>query len=171
MDSQENLLQQENIEDVKQEAAAPEVENVETAEPKAAQDAPERKVYETKAEVLDRVKELAHGEEVPQKDEVEYLKTAFYKLHIAEREAQLKAYIDGGGDPEKYQITPDEDENVFKAEMGLIKERRAKQFREQEEEKEANLKKKLEIIDKIKAMVTSPEEANKTYQEFKALQQ
>jgi len=171
MDSQENLLQQENIEDVKQEAAAPEVENVETAEPKAAQDAPERKVYETKAEVLDRVKELAHGEEVPQKDEVEYLKTAFYKLHIAEREAQLKAYIDGGGDPEKYQITPDEDENVFKAEMGLIKERRAQLFREQEEEKEANLKKKLEIIDKIKAMVTSPEEANKTYQEFKALQQ
>ena len=102
---------------------------------------------------------------------MEYLKTAFYKLHIAEREAKLKAYIDGGGDPEQYQITPDEDENVFKAEMGLIKERRAQQFREQEEEKEANLKKKLEIIDKIKAMVTSPEEANKTYQEFKALQQ
>jgi Domain of Unknown Function (DUF349). len=83
----------------------------------------------------------------------------------------LKAYIDGGGDPEKYQITPDDDENVFKAEMGLIKERRAQLFREQEEEKEANLKKKLEIIDKIKAMVTSPEEANKTYQEFKTLQQ
>ena len=171
MDSQENLLQQENIEEVKQEATAPEVENVETADATEALDAPERKVYETKAEVLDRVKELAHGEETPQKDEVEYLKTAFYKLHIAEREAKLKAYIDGGGDPEQYQITPDEDENVFKAEMGLIKERRAQLFREQEEEKEANLQKKLEIIDKIKAMVTSPEEANKTYQEFKALQQ
>ena len=162
MDSQETLLQQENIEEVKQEATAPEVVEPETPTPK---------VYETKAEVLDRVKELAHGEETPQKDEVEYLKTAFYKLHVAEREAQLKAYIDGGGDPEKYQITPDDDENVFKAEMGLIKERRAQLFREQEEEKEANLKKKLEIIDKIKAMVTSPEEANKTYQEFKTLQQ
>ena len=184
MDSQENLLQQENIEEVKQEAAAPEVETTveateapettevpEVSEATEAPEAAERKVYETKTEVLDRVKELAHGEEVPQKDEVEYLKTAFYKLHIAEREAKLKAYIDGGGDPEQYQITPDEDETVFKAEMGLIKERRAQLFREQEEEKEANLKKKLEIIDKIKAMVTSPEEANKTYQEFKALQQ
>ena len=69
----------------------------------------ERKVYQTKQEVLERVKELAHGDEAPQKDEVDYLKTAFYKLHIAEREAQLKAYIDNGGDPETYQITPDED--------------------------------------------------------------
>ena len=131
----------------------------------------ERKVYETKKEVLDRVKEIAHGEEAPQKDEVDYLKTAFYKLHIAEREARLKEYIDGGGDPEKYQIMPDEDEEVFKAEMGIIKECRQQQFREQEAEKEENLKKKLEIIEKIKAMVTSPEEANKTFQEFKALQQ
>ena len=120
---------------------------------------------------MDRVKEIAHGEEVPQKDEVEYLKAAFYKLHIAEREAQLKTYLDAGGDPEAYQITPDEDEEVFKAEMGVIKERRQKQFREQEAEKEENLKKKLDIIEKIKAMVTSPEEASKTYQEFKALQQ
>jgi hypothetical protein len=55
--------------------------------------------------------------------------------------------------------------------MGIIKERRQQLFREQEAEKEENLKKKLDIIEKIKAMVTSPEEANKTYQDFKALQQ
>jgi hypothetical protein len=191
MDSQENILvaggatspaEEQGIseETVNQEAAAPEVVTAEAApetpEVLEASEAPaapeeERKVYETKKEVLDRVKEIAHGEEAPQKDEVDYLKTVFYKLHIAEREAKLKDYIDGGGDPEKYQITPDEDEEVFKAEMGIIKERRQQQFREQEAEKEENLKKKLEIIEKIKAMVTSPEEANKTYQEFKALQQ
>ena len=164
MDSQENILEQGKQEEVIQETTTPEVET------NAQEEAP-RKVYETKKEVLDRVKELAHGEEAPQKDEVEYLKTAFYKLHIAEREAQLKAYLDAGGNPEAYQITPDEDEEVFKAEMGVIKERRQQQFREQEAEKEENLKKKLDIIEKIKAMVTSPEEASKTYQEFKALQQ
>jgi len=154
-----------------EEPAAEEMPVVEDTleEPTAA--AEERKAYATKAEVLERVKEIAHGEENPQKDEVDYLKTAFYKLHIAEREAKLKDYIDGGGDPEAYQITPDEDEEVFKAEMGIIKERRQQLFREQEAEKEENLKKKLAIIEKIKAMVTSPEEASKTYQEFKALQQ
>ena len=164
MDSQENILEQGNQE-VKVEETA-----VETTENNPAS-AEERKVYTTKKEVLERVKEIAHSEDAPQKEEVEYLKTAFYKLHIAEREAKLKEYIDGGGDPETYQITPDEDEEVFKAEMGVIKERRQQLFREQEAEKEENLKKKQAIIEKIKAMVTSPEEASKTYQEFKSLQQ
>ena len=182
MDSQENILETGKQVEVNQAAEAPEVETAQ--EPQAAPvaeealEAPvaeepqeERKVYETKKEVLDRVKEIAHGEEAPQKEEVDYLKTVFYKLHIAEREARLKEYIEGGGDPEQYQITPDEDEEVFKAEMGIIKERRQQQFREQEAEKEENLKRKLDIIEKIKGMVTSPEEANKTFQEFKALQQ
>ena len=124
----------------------------------------------TKKEVLERIREIAHGDEAPQKEEVDSLKAAFYKLHIAEREARLKEYIDGGGDPEQYQITPDEMEEAFKAEMGVIKEKRQKLFKEQEQEKQENLEKKLAIIEKIKAMITSPEEANKSYKDFKALQ-
>ena len=92
-------------------------------------------------------------------------------MHFAEREAALKAYIDGGGNPDTYQVRPDEEEETFKAEMGLIKEKRAKIFLEQEQEKQENLKKKLDIIEKIKSMITSPDEANKAYQEFKKLQQ
>ena len=129
------------------------------------------KAYSNKKEVLERIKEVAHGEEAPVKEEVEYLKTTFYKLHVAEREAQLKAYLEQGNDPEAYQIVPDADEEAFKAEMAIIKERRAKIFKEQEEENEANLQRKLEILDKIKAMITTPEEVNKSFQDFKALQQ
>ena len=142
----------------------------ETSENAEAPVEAERKQYQTKKEVLERVREIAHGDEAPQKEEVDYLKTAFYKLHIAEREARLKEYIDAGGDPEQYQITPDELEEAFKAEMGVIKEKRQKLFKEQEQEKQVNLEKKLAIIEKIKAMVTSPEEANKSYKDFKALQ-
>ena len=195
MDSQDNILQQENInEETIQEAQAPEVVNEEVAqevtekapveeasveeapaeeapaEETPAEEAKPQKVYETKKEVLDRIKDIAHGDEPLQKEEIDHLKTSFYKLHIAEREAKLKAYIDAGGDPEAYQITPDDDEEVFKAEMGIIKEKRQKLFKEQEAEKQENLEKKLRIIEKIKSMITSPEEANKAYQEFKALQ-
>ena len=127
--------------------------------------------FTSKREVLDRVRELAHGETAPDKDEVDYLKTAFYKLHIAEREANYKEFIEGGGNPDNFQILPDELEEAFKAEMGVIKEKRAKLLREQEEEKERNLQRKLDIIEKIKQMVTSPEDAGKSYPEFKALQQ
>ena len=117
------------------------------------------------------LKEIVSEGETPRKDELDMLKTIFYKFHIAEREAKLKEYLDAGGDPEKYQITPDEDENVFKAEMAVIKERRQKAFQQTEAEKQENLKKKLDIIEQIKAIATSPDEANKSYQTFKALQQ
>ncbi len=157
---------------VVEEPAAEEPQEEEpAAEEEATEEAASKKVYATKKEVIERIKELAHGDESPTKEEVDLLKTTFYKLHFAEREAAQKAYLEAGGDPEKYTILPDEDEEVFKAEMGVVKEKRAKMFLEQEAEKQENLKKKLDIIEKIKGMVTSPEEANKNYQEFKKLQQ
>lgn len=131
---------------------------------------PVHKVYASKQEVLERVKEIARNEDKPDKDEVEHLKSSFYRFHIAEREKRQKDYLEAGGDPEKYRILPDDDEETFKAEMQIIKEKRAKAFQEQEAEKQANLRRKLEIIEKIKAMATSPEEANKNYNEFKELQ-
>ena len=129
-----------------------------------------KKVYKTKQEILERVKEIAHGDENPVKEEIDHLKTLFYKLHIAERDAKQKEYLDAGGDPEKYVALPDDVEESFKAEMGIIKEKRAKLFQEQEAEKQENLKRKLAIIEQIKNMVTSPEEANRSYQDFKKLQ-
>ena len=229
MDSQENILQQEQAENVKQteevvnaeaqETVAPEAPEVETTapeteataedvepeavaeepveepaetvaepeaepeeiaeaaeeEPATAEEEPaeetQAKTFESKADVLDRLKEIVSEGETPRKDELDMLKTIFYKFHIAEREAKLKEYLDAGGDPEKYQVTPDEDENVFKAEMAVIKERRQKAFQQTEAEKQENLKKKLDIIEQIKAIATSPDEANKSYQTFKALQQ
>lgn len=131
---------------------------------------PAHKVYASKQEVLERIKEIARNEDKPDKEEVEHLKSSFYRFHIAEREKRQKDYLEAGGDPEKYQILPDDDEETFKAEMQIIKEKRAKAFQEQEAEKQANLQRKLDIIEKIKAMATSPEEANKNYNEFKELQ-
>lgn len=188
MDSQEKTLSQENTEklnvestenDIQENCAATEsnaevtTEDTETEELSSdnAEAAEQKKVYKTKGEIIERMKEIAHSDEHPQKGEIDYLKTVFYKLHFAEREADMKAYLEGGGDPANYKVIPDEDEEVFKAEMSVIKEKRAKLFLEQEKEKQENLKKKLDIIEKIKAMVTSPEEANKSYQDFKKLQQ
>lgn len=129
------------------------------------------KVYKTKKEVLERTRQIAQEVDNPDKDEVDHLKTMFYKLHIAEREKEQKEYLEAGGDPEKYQLKPDEDEEAFKAEMTIIREKRAKIFQQQEAEKQDNLQKKLDIIEKIKAMATSPEQANKSYNDFKTLQQ
>jgi len=168
MDSQDKALEQGKLE----EEVNNQAEAVETAEAEVENLEETAKVtYNTKKEVLERLKEIAHSEETPEKAEVELLKTVFYKLHFAEREAQQKAYIENGGDPNEYQVLPDEDEEAFKAEMSIVKEKRQKAFLELEAEKQENLQKKLDIIEKIKTMATTPEEANKSYQEFKALQQ
>ena len=136
-----------------------------------AADDTSKKTYKSKEEILRRATEIVAENETPDKEEIDNLKTTFYKLHIAERDAEQKAYLENGGDPEAYQVSPDPVEDAFKAQMGVIKERRAKLFLEQEQEKQENLQKKTEIIEKIKAMATSPDEANKSYQAFKDLQQ
>lgn len=181
MDSQDNVLKQ----DITEEAVAAQPANVDNDTVAEAGNAPATtavdsepdteaaplKMYASKHEVLERVKELAHSDDTPAKDEIDHLKTAFYKLLFAEREADQKTFIENGGDPEAYVMKTDDSEEQFKAEMGLIKEKRAKAFQQQEEEKKANLQRKQQIIEKIKMMSTSPEEANKSYNDFKALQQ
>lgn len=181
MDSQDNVLKQ----DITEEAVAAQPANVDNDTVAEAGNAPATtavdnepdteaaplKMYASKYEVLERVKELAHSDETPAKDEIDHLKTAFYKLLFAEREADQKTFIENGGDPEAYVMKTDDSEEQFKAEMGLIKEKRAKAFQQQEEEKKTNLQRKQQIIEKIKMMSTSPEEANKSYNDFKALQQ
>ena len=165
MDSQENTLKEGTISEEQQvkETSVP-VENTATTLTSS-------KNYKSKAEIIERLKEIVGNDENPTKEELDHLKTSFYKLHIAEREAQQKAYLEAGGDPDKYILVPDEAEDVFKAEMGVVKERRAKLFLQQEAEKQENLEKKLNIIERIKNMASSPEEANKNYNEFKELQQ
>lgn len=181
MDSQDNVLKQ----DITEEAVAAQPANVDNDTVAEAGNAPTTtavdsepdteaaplKMYASKYEVLERVKELAHSDETPAKDEIDHLKTAFYKLLFAEREADQKTFIENGGAPEAYVMKTDDSEEQFKAKMGLIKEKRAKAFQQQEEEKKANLQRKQQIIEKIKMMSTSPEEANKSYNDFKALQQ
>ena len=183
MDSQENALNQ-GTEEVKLSeetvAKAPAEQNEVTDEDlnqptetqsKCEAEANTAKTYSTKKEIIERLKAIVDSDETPEKAEVEHLKTVFYKLHFAEREAQQRAYIEQGGDPNKYQVFPDEDEEVFKAEMTIIKEKRQKAFLALEEEKQKNLKKKEAIIEKIKAMVTTPDEANKNFPVLKTLQQ
>ena len=186
MDSQENALNQ-GTEEVKQsETTAEQTVNeaettAETAQETATaaadnqqlreEDTLANKVYNSKKEIVERVKTIADSEETPEKAEIDHLKTSFYRLHVAEREAQQKAYLEAGGEPEKYQVMPDEEEEAFKAAMTVIKEKRQKAFLEQEDLKQENLKKKEAIIEKIKTMATTPEEANSNFQEFKVLQQ
>ena len=170
MDSQDNAMELAKTEE-QNAVETQQVEETTVVEATTAEEAQEQKIYADKAEVLARMKEIAESEDAPDRDEVSLLQALYYKMQRAEREASMKEFVDGGGEPEAYQMPVDETEDDFKAALSVIKERRQKLFLEQKEEEQRNLQKKLDILEKIKAMSTSPEEANKSYKDFKALQE
>lgn len=128
-------------------------------------------VYKTTQEVVERMAAIAQSEEEPERQEVELLKSLFYKFRNAENEAKKQAFVEAGGNAEEFQPEQDENEEKFKAELSVIRERRQKAFLELEQLKADNLMKKLDILDKIKAMSTTPEGTGAHYQEFKTLQE
>ena len=124
-----------------------------------------------KEEALARLKELVQVAESASKQELDNLKQIFYKIHNAELEAAKKLFADNGGDPETFTAPQDPTEEEFKRLMGIIKEKRSQQAAELEREKEENLQIKLSIIEELKELVESGDDANKSYTEFKKLQQ
>lgn len=131
---------------------------------------PAAPVYTTKEEVVNRVKEIAQSEELAEKQELDLLKQLFYKFHNNDIQEARNAFIEGGGEPEKFEPQIDPLEPEFRASMQLIRDRRAAAQEELERQKAENLKRKLEILDRIQQLASTPEEANSAFDEFKALQ-
>lgn len=171
---QEALTEDTNVAETVAETTAPifEEEAAEVAGNEA--DTDENKKFTslaTKQEVIDRLKAIAEGEEPISRLEVEALKSNFYRIHKQETEEAYKSFIENGGNPEEYLPAANVDEPLFKEQMAVIKEKRTAQFQEQERQKEENYQKKLDIIEKVKAILANPDEVNKSYNDFKALQQ
>ncbi len=154
------------------EEAAPVIEETETVEVKVDTDETKKFIpLQSKQEIIDRLKIINESEEEISRTEVDALKSNFYRLHKQETEEAMKSFIDNGGNPDEYVITEDPEEQLFKELMTAIKEKRAAQQQEQERQKEENYQKKLEIIEKIKTILSNPDDINKSYNDFKALQQ
>ena len=125
----------------------------------------------TKEEILAKLKEVVADVENAAKPEIDGLKQSFYKLHNAEQDAARKLFIENGGAAENFVPQTDCVEEEFKNIMSVIKEKRSALTAELEKQKEMNLQVKLSIIEELKELVESPDDANKSYTEFKKLQQ
>lgn len=162
-------------EEVKNEAV--EASSMETAPVAAEADAAQAQTAEserpapaTKAEVLERLKEIAREGGNIRRPDLEALKQAYYRFHSAEIVAAREDFVKNGGAAEDFKPAPDPDEQTFKAEYDLIRELRAKAAAEEDAEKQENLKRKLAIIEEIKAAAASAGEADKNYEKVKQLQ-
>ena len=163
--------------ELEEEKKTAEVSEAETAETPAEEQTMGKTVETTpaqrltKEEVIERLKAIASDVESVTKAEIDSLKQTFYKLHNAEQEAARKQFAEEGGAPEDYVPTPDPLEEEMKNVMSVIRTKRNELAAEVEKQKEMNLQVKLSIIEELKDLLESPEDANKNYTEFKRLQQ
>ena len=142
----------------------------EKTEEQPAEDQSAREIPKDKAEVVVRVKEIVSNDEAVSKQELDLLKLLFYKYHNAEIQEAHQAFLAAGGNPEKFVPQLDPLEPEFRAFMQIIRERRAAAQEEQERQKQENLERKLKILERIQQLASTPEEANKAFDEFKTLQ-
>lgn len=160
------------LEEDKKTAEVSEPATTETSAEATLTDKPAESVQKlTKEEILNKLKGIATDVENAAKSEIDSLKQAFYKLHNSEQEAAKKLFVENGGIIEEFVPQADALEEEFKNTMSVIKEKRSALNAEQEKQKELNLQIKLSIIEELKELVESPEDANKNYTEFKKLQQ
>ena len=125
---------------------------------------------QSKEAVIARLEEINQQETPSDKAELDMIKQTFYRLRNAEVVNAKKEYEEGGGNPENFVAPKDEFEIKFKELMGSIKEKRNVLKAEEEQERQNNLDKKLAILEKMKELVESSNEANNAYTEFKKLQ-
>ncbi len=100
------------------------------------------------------------------------IKVAFLKKKKEETLSQYeKADEEGVSKEELEAVKEDELDVKFNEIFNIYKANKARYTEEQEKIKQENLKKKLQILEELKVLISSEETLKKTYDEFKALQE
>ena len=103
----------------------------------------------SKEQLLDAIRKIVEDGNMQAHKEVSHLRQLFFNLRQKETDAELEAFVEAGNDPAAFSagICPMEVE--FKELYTTFKERRAKFLEEEENRRQANLAKKLGVIDEM----------------------
>jgi hypothetical protein len=104
------------------------------------------------------------------RDDVERIKVFFYKKLKLDADERKTKFLDEGGKIEDYRAWVDSDDAHVKHLLEKYKDKKTDYNKIQEAEKYENLKKKYDIIDKIKELINREESINKTFHDFRTLQ-
>jgi hypothetical protein len=147
------------------------------AQPEPVSEAPGSTIVEfdystlTREDLVNRLEILLDNQSVHEiKNDVDHIKINFYKKNKAEIEQKRKRFVEEGGNIEDFQVQADALEERIKELFKRYRNQKAEYNRNLEAEKQENLKKKYEVIEKIKELINSKESINKTFHEFRDLQ-
>lgn len=127
-----------------------------------------RVVGMSKSELVAALAELLESDsEQNIRPQVEEIKTAFYKIHRSQVDSKIKEATEQGV---TLELTPDADEARLKELLKVYRERRDQEVAASDKIKEENYSLKLEIIEELKALISSEETLNVTFNRFRELQ-
>ncbi len=104
------------------------------------------------------------------RDDVDAIKINFFRRYRANIEAQKVAFIEAGGDIAEFKAEADPYEMDLRNLLKQYQDKRNEHNKRVDESKESNLQKKYEIIEEIKALINNKESINKTFHDFRDLQ-
>jgi hypothetical protein len=123
-----------------------------------------------KSQLVGVIKDLVKDNNLRKVDAVlKDIKPLYDELRERERASAFQKFVSEGGSENDFEYKGDTLDQTFDANFKLIKDRRVQHFRQQEEQKNDNLKKKLDIIEKLRVLVDAHDQANQ-FETFKELQ-
>jgi hypothetical protein len=132
---------------------------------------PSRYQHLDKEELLIKLEEILKSQSVAgMREEVEAIKASFYKNHKSEIELKRKRFMQEGGDAEAFDPGTDPQEEAFKELYRRYRHSKAAHNRSLEHIRQSNLEAKLKVIEDLKELVSSTEDINRTFPEFRKLQ-
>jgi hypothetical protein len=125
----------------------------------------------SKAELLKLVKKLAaEADAVKAERELREIKSAYEELFEEERSRAFNRFILEGGKPDEFNYRGDEWDGQFQQYFKIIRDRKALQIKQEESRKNDNYQKKLELLERLRQLVDSPDVNTNQFEQFKALQ-
>lgn len=125
----------------------------------------------TKSELVSAVKELAKDDNFKKVDQaLKDIKPLFEEIRATERKEALDRFKADGGIEEDFEYRLDELDHTFDGTVKLIRDRRNEYFKNLENRKNENLRKKNEILENLRSLIDGEDSAH-SFNTFKELQQ
>ena len=154
-------------------ASAPEFDLGEASEEESTDLKKESGDYtgKTKEELLSAFEALLSTQPVQIiRNDAEAIKVAFYKIYRGETEQLRRQFVEAGGQIEQFVPPTDAAEQRLKELFAEYRRKRNEYMARLDEEKEANYRTKLQIIEELKELIDSNETLNHTFNSFRELQ-
>ncbi|MDR1331281.1 MAG: DUF349 domain-containing protein [Tannerella sp.] len=124
-----------------------------------------------KQEIINKLIEINRDVEKVPREQVDKLKQAYYRITKAENDELKKIFVEDGGDEADFKEPEDETAQQFKDLLAEHRHKKATLHEKDEKQKEENYIHKLQLIDRLQALIESQDDFNRRYNEFKGIQQ